>query len=281
MCTRCFSTVLLLLGLLAVTRAEDPALSDERVVLQTTHGDVEFGFYPEVRAAGAPGAAVTVRASLPRAWPPIRGHHRPQVAPVTAAHIFKLCVMGAYTGASHIMRGWRSARCSVHTPARGCKGFALLLHGALDPHPRDPAPLAPPPLLHARRQPLLPGGQELCGPGDKAGTPRSVGGGWEGGGQGMPMCGAAQAAHHRPPTTRPALPAQVADVQYGRNLKLNEEQMVSGCPGGAGKTINPWGGSRRVRPPPSHRTLAHPPRPFACPCSERRARRCRWRWWRV
>ena len=28
--------------------AGDPAMSDERVVFQTKHGDIEFGFWPEV-----------------------------------------------------------------------------------------------------------------------------------------------------------------------------------------------------------------------------------------
>jgi hypothetical protein len=40
--------VLVLLVSVAV-RAEEPQLSDERVVFQTKYGDVEFGFYQDVR----------------------------------------------------------------------------------------------------------------------------------------------------------------------------------------------------------------------------------------
>ncbi|WIA22708.1 hypothetical protein OEZ86_009671 [Tetradesmus obliquus] len=47
-------------------------MSDERAVFQTPWGDIHFGFYPDV-------------------------------APVTAQHIFKLVAMGAYTG-NHIFR---------------------------------------------------------------------------------------------------------------------------------------------------------------------------------
>lgn len=50
----------------------EPKLSDERCVFETDFGDIEFGFYPHV-------------------------------APVTAAHIFRLCALGAYTG-NHIFR---------------------------------------------------------------------------------------------------------------------------------------------------------------------------------
>eukprot|EP00877_Chromochloris_zofingiensis_P005127 jgi/Chrzof1/14615/Cz09g09160.t1_CYP23 len=61
------------LCLLQVTAlAVVPALSDERVVFQTKYGDIELAFYPEV-------------------------------APVTVAHIFKLVVLGAFTG-NHIFR---------------------------------------------------------------------------------------------------------------------------------------------------------------------------------
>lgn len=52
--------------------SNDPKLSDERCVFETDFGDIEFGFYPHV-------------------------------APVTAAHIFRLCALGAYTG-NHVFR---------------------------------------------------------------------------------------------------------------------------------------------------------------------------------
>jgi cyclophilin family peptidyl-prolyl cis-trans isomerase len=50
----------------------EPKLSDERCVFETDFGPIEFGFYPHV-------------------------------APVTAAHIFRLCALGAYTG-NHFFR---------------------------------------------------------------------------------------------------------------------------------------------------------------------------------
>lgn len=52
--------------------SNEPKLSDERCVFETEFGDIEFGFYPHV-------------------------------APVTAAHIFRLCALGAYTG-NHFFR---------------------------------------------------------------------------------------------------------------------------------------------------------------------------------
>eukprot|EP00882_Tetradesmus_deserticola_P006831 GHRQ01007194.1.p1 GENE.GHRQ01007194.1~~GHRQ01007194.1.p1 ORF type:complete len:263 (+),score=64.24 GHRQ01007194.1:203-991(+) len=52
--------------------AAEPMMSDERAVFQTQWGDIHFGFYPEV-------------------------------APITAQHIFKLVAMGAYTG-NHFFR---------------------------------------------------------------------------------------------------------------------------------------------------------------------------------
>ncbi|GBF92641.1 peptidyl-prolyl cis-trans isomerase [Raphidocelis subcapitata] len=57
---------------IAAAAPSAPALSRERVVFQTKWGDIEFGFFPEV-------------------------------APVTARHIFKLVSVGAYTG-NHIFR---------------------------------------------------------------------------------------------------------------------------------------------------------------------------------
>lgn len=56
----------------AYANAVEPKLSDERCVFETEFGDIEFGFYP-------------------------------RVAPVTAAHIFRLCALGAYTG-NHFFR---------------------------------------------------------------------------------------------------------------------------------------------------------------------------------
>lgn len=56
----------------AAAQDAEPPLSDERVVFQTSHGDIEFGFYPTI-------------------------------APVTAAHIFQLCALGAYTS-NHFFR---------------------------------------------------------------------------------------------------------------------------------------------------------------------------------
>lgn len=50
----------------------DPTLSNERVVFDTDFGEIEFAFLPEV-------------------------------APVTAAHIFKLCTLGGYTS-NHFFR---------------------------------------------------------------------------------------------------------------------------------------------------------------------------------
>ena len=32
----------------SIAAAGDPVMSDERVVFQTAHGDIEFGFWPEV-----------------------------------------------------------------------------------------------------------------------------------------------------------------------------------------------------------------------------------------
>jgi len=52
--------------------SSEPKLSDERCVFQTEFGDVTFGFYP-------------------------------RVAPVTAAHIFRLCALSGYTG-NHFFR---------------------------------------------------------------------------------------------------------------------------------------------------------------------------------
>jgi cyclophilin family peptidyl-prolyl cis-trans isomerase len=56
----------------APASTNEPKLSDERCVFETEFGDIEFGFYPHV-------------------------------APVTAAHIFRLCALGAYTG-NHFFR---------------------------------------------------------------------------------------------------------------------------------------------------------------------------------
>lgn len=63
-----------LLALLAATSvcAAMPALSDERLVLQTTLGDIELAFYPDV-------------------------------APVTVAHIIELGRLGAYN-TNHFFR---------------------------------------------------------------------------------------------------------------------------------------------------------------------------------
>ena len=62
----------LLLALLASRCAAMPALSDERLVLQTTLGDIELAFYPEV-------------------------------APVTVKHIIELGRLGAYN-TNHFFR---------------------------------------------------------------------------------------------------------------------------------------------------------------------------------
>jgi hypothetical protein len=44
----------------------EPKMSDERVVFQTKHGDIEFGFYPDVSKQQKP-AAVTAAAAAPAA----------------------------------------------------------------------------------------------------------------------------------------------------------------------------------------------------------------------
>mmetsp|Transcript_408 Transcript_408/g.1113 ORF Transcript_408/g.1113 Transcript_408/m.1113 type:complete len:252 (-) Transcript_408:93-848(-) len=65
------ASALLVLVALVGTAAE-PRLSEERMVFQLEHGDIEFAFLPEV-------------------------------APVTAAHIFELVALGLYTS-NHIFR---------------------------------------------------------------------------------------------------------------------------------------------------------------------------------
>lgn len=60
----------------------DVRLSDERIVLQTTFGNLELALYPEVCVAG------------------FRSHHHApfysQIAPLTAQHIMMLAKMGCY-----------------------------------------------------------------------------------------------------------------------------------------------------------------------------------------
>lgn len=67
-----FVIVILGFALSGVVLSADPVLSNERVVFETKFGQIEFAFMP-------------------------------QVAPVTAPHIFKLCVLGGYT-TNHFFR---------------------------------------------------------------------------------------------------------------------------------------------------------------------------------
>ena len=82
----------LLLALLAWRCAAMPALSDERLVLQTTLGDIELAFYPEV-------------------------------APVTVKHIIELGRLGAYN-TNHFFRVDKGFVAQARRSAkRGAPGF--------------------------------------------------------------------------------------------------------------------------------------------------------------
>lgn len=117
-----------LLLLLALAAAVPPAaaqadtpltqLSRERVVFQTAHGDIHFGFYPKVRCAGVQLLMVCVwkwlnllpcvplmpclpssRCATPRASMCLH----PQAAPRTVEHIKRCVELGLYN-TNHIFR---------------------------------------------------------------------------------------------------------------------------------------------------------------------------------
>eukprot|EP00775_Hariotina_reticulata_P003285 gene3285-3562_t len=84
---------------------EEPQLSDERVVFQLSAGDVEFAFFPNV-------------------------------APITAQHIFRLVTLGAYTG-NHVFRVDKGFVAQVADVA----GRTYALNGEQQLHAKKTVPL--------------------------------------------------------------------------------------------------------------------------------------------
>ncbi len=86
---------LLLMALAVAAGAGAPAVSDERLVLQTTLGDIELAFFPEV-------------------------------APVTVAHMLELGRLGAFT-TNHFFRVDRGfvAQARRWSRGRGATGFGV------------------------------------------------------------------------------------------------------------------------------------------------------------
>ena len=112
---RCLVMRLALLALLVTGAARAVRISDERVVFQTSFGDLEFGVYEDVRGLShstggcrfglmqhtncVKSTSTAAQADTPEGMT----CSRVQVAPVTAPHILRLAKLGAYN-TNHFFR---------------------------------------------------------------------------------------------------------------------------------------------------------------------------------